>query len=106
MSVCVSSADLEPVLKASSLLRLTELELRAEVQLLMARIPDLSTNGIGQGSQSAEAHRRARGVLTSSEDASWSSVKKAVWALRRVWGRRGTRDAGPREPPREGRTKP
>src|SRR5215207_84437 len=33
---------------------------------------------------------------------SWSSVKKAAWALRRVW--RGTRYAGPREPPREGRT--
>src|SRR3954465_15854812 len=30
---------------------------------------------------------------------SGSSVKKAVWALRRVWGRRGTRYAGPREPP-------
>src|SRR3954468_5020267 len=26
-----------------------------------------------------------------------SSVKKAVWALKRVWGRRGTRDAGPRK---------
>jgi hypothetical protein len=38
--------------------------------------------------------------------ASLSSVKKAVWALKRVWGRRGTRHAGPREPPREGRTKP
>src|SRR5215204_7114880 len=37
---------------------------------------------------------------------SWSSVKKAAWALRRVWGWRGTRYAGLREPPREGRTKP
>src|SRR4051812_11262414 len=36
----------------------------------------------------------------------WSSVKKAVGVLRRVWERRGTRYAGPREPPREGRTKP
>src|SRR3954453_11564770 len=37
---------------------------------------------------------------------SLSSVKKAVGVLRRVWERRGTRYAGPREPPREGRTKP
>ena len=35
-----------------------------------------------------------------------SSVKKAVGVLRRVWERRGTRYAGPRERPREGRTKP
>jgi RNA chaperone Hfq len=47
---------------------------------------------------------RLQGYVTGFDSS--SSVKKAAWALRRVWGWRGTRYAGPREPPREGRTKP
>src|SRR4051812_35878968 len=54
---------------------------------------------LGQANQVRELGK-ARSVPSES------SVKKAVWALRWVWGWRGTRDAGPREPPREGRTKP
>jgi transposase len=50
--------------------------------------------------------KRFKRIALRCEKTSKSSVKKAVGALRRVWGRRGTRYAGPREPPREGRTKP
>jgi len=57
----------DPVTLAGSLLALSEPELRARIQKLMAQVPALSTNGLGQSHNHApEAHARARSVLASS----------------------------------------
>src|SRR4051812_26570445 len=50
----------DPIPLAAALLRLSEAELRGEIQILAAKTPALSTNGLGRGSLSAEAHHRAR----------------------------------------------
>jgi hypothetical protein len=57
----------DPVTAARSLLRLSEPELRAQIQRLMARVPALSSNGLGRSLNHADdAHQRARVVLASS----------------------------------------
>jgi len=62
-----SVAQGDPVTAARSLLELSQPELRAEVQKLLARTPALSSNGIGQSLHHADdALARARGVLGSS----------------------------------------
>src|SRR3954453_18462849 len=66
--VCVESRDPDPASLAGSLLCSTEPELRSKVQALMARTPDLSSNGLGRSlNQEPDAHQCARGVLASSE---------------------------------------
>jgi len=67
MSECVvEQRDLATV--ARSLLALDEQALRGEIQRLMARVPLLSSNGLGRSLTHADdAHQRARSVLASSE---------------------------------------